>query len=319
MMDWLFKWFRLEKKPRKGLMAFEWVVMGYLFITLTLVVLLNDQLPHADSMLWGRVKILAITIAMWAVYRMIPCPFTRFTRVVTQMALLSWWYPDLFEINRIFPNLDHLFASWEQAVFGCQPALLFSKTFSHPIFSELMCMGYWSYYPLMAILCLAIFLTQPKYFERAVFIIMGTFFIHYVIFIFLPVSGPQFYYEAVGTDKIAQGIFPNLHDYFNHHQDRMVCPGYKDGFFYALVESAHQAGERPVAAFPSSHVSVTTVVMLAAWYFKQRKLFWAMLPFAILLFFSTVYIFAHYAIDTFAGLLSGLLSWCLLYFPSRKM
>ena len=182
-----------------------------------------------------------------------------------------------------------------------------------------MCLGYWSYYPLMTIVLVGVFFTQPKQFERAVFIVIGSFFIHYVIFILLPVAGPQFYYEAVGTDKIAQGIFPNLHDYFNQHQVRMICPGYKDGIFYALVESAHQAGERPVAAFPSSHVGVTFVVMLLAWHFKLRKLFWALLPFAVLMFFSTVYIFAHYAIDALAGLLSGLLCWILLLTVSKGM
>ena len=319
MMKWLTDCFKLEKKPKKGLMAFEWVVMAYLVVTLCFVLVMHDRLPHADGMVWGRMKVLAITIAMWAVYRMIPCRFTRMTRAVVQMALLSWWYPDLFELNRTFPNLDHLFASWEQAVFGCQPALLFSKYCSNAIFSELMCLGYWSYYPLMALLCLAIFFAQPNNFERVVFILIGTFFIHYVIFVLVPVAGPQFYYEAVGTDKIAEGVFPNLHDYFNHHQIRMACPGYQDGLFYGLVEHAHQAGERPVAAFPSSHVSVTTVIMLCAWHFRQRILFWVMLPFATLLFFSTVYIFAHYAIDALAGLLSGLLCWVVLLMVSKKM
>ena len=74
-----------------------------------------------------------------------------------------------------------------------------------------------------------------------------------------------------------------------------------------------------MAAFPSSHVGVTFVVMLLAWHFKLRKLFWALLPFAVLMFFSTVYIFAHYAIDALAGLLSGLLCWILLLTVSRGM
>ena len=110
MMKWLTDCFKLEKKPKKGLMAFEWVVMVYLLATLCFVLVMHDRLPHADGMVWGRMKVLAITIAMWAVYRMLPCRFTRMTRAAAQMALLSWWYPDLFELNRTFPNLDHLFA-----------------------------------------------------------------------------------------------------------------------------------------------------------------------------------------------------------------
>ncbi len=316
----LFKFFFLiEKNPKKGLMAYEWIVLAYLAVTLVMAVVMRDQLPNADNMVWGRAKVLAITLALWGVYRMLPCGFTRTTRAVVQMSLLSWWYPDIFELNRAFPNLDHVFASWEQALFGFQPALVFSKVMSNAVFSELMCLGYYSYYPMMAIVAFGVLLTRHAAFERVVTIILGAFFIHYVIFIFLPVGGPQFYYEAVGMDKIAQGIFPNLHDYFNHQQVRMTCPGYAEGMFYALVEQAHQAGERPIAAFPSSHVSVCVVLMMTTWFFRMRKLFWVLLPFATLLCLSTVYIRAHYAIDALAGLVSGALCWALLYPLTQRM
>ena len=99
------------------------------------------KLTNPESMLWGRVRIFAITIALWGVYRMIPCRMTRLCRIIVQMALLSWWYPDTYEFNRMFPNLDHLFAAYEQYLFGCQPALLFSQVFSNSVFSELMCLA----------------------------------------------------------------------------------------------------------------------------------------------------------------------------------
>ena len=308
--------FTLEKNPRKGLLAFEWAMVPYLLFTVAYILIVWTEIPMADSMLVGRFKVAAITLALWGVYRMLPCGLTLFARAVVQVSLLSWWYPDIFELNRHLPNLDHVFASWEQAVFHCQPALLFSQWFSHGIFSELMCLGYYSYYPLMLLVSLSVLIFKRQDFERTVFIIMASFFIHYLIFIFVPVSGPQFYYEAVGMDKIAQGVFPNLHDYFNFHQVRMECPGYKDGIFYALVEQAHQAGERPVAAFPSSHVSITVLLLLIAWCNGLRKVFWVMVPFAVLLFFSTVYIRAHYAIDALAGLVSGTMCYLGLRFKN---
>ncbi len=319
MRNFLKYLFCLEKNPKKGLMAYEWIVLAYLAATLVMAGVMHSQLINAESMIWGRLKILAITLALWGVYRMLPCGLTRTARAVVQMSLLSWWYPDIFELNRIFPNLDHIFASWEQGLFGCQPALLFSNVMNSAVFSEMMCMGYYSYYPMMAVVAVAILLVKRVSFERVVTIIIGTFFIHYVIFILLPVGGPQFYYEAVGIDEIAQGHFPNLHDHFNHQQVRMTCPGYTDGWFYALVEQAHQAGERPIAAFPSSHVSVCMVLMLSAWVFRLRKLFWVLLPFAILLCLSTVYIRAHYAIDALAGVVSGSLCWALLYPLTRRL
>ena len=135
-------------------------------------------------------------------------------RVFAQLALLSWWYPDTYEINRMFPNLDHLFASWEQSLFGCQPALLFSKTIPSHIFSELMDLGYASYYPMIVLVLLFYFFARYEEFHRAAFIVLASFFLYYVIFIFVPVVGPTFYFNAVGVDQIAKGVFPDLGLYF---------------------------------------------------------------------------------------------------------
>ncbi len=312
MKKYFKMFFSLEKNPRKGLMAYEWVTLAYLVLTLAYVLLMYSYLPNSQSMVAGRFHIVAITLAMWGVYRMVPCGMTLTLRAVVQLAFLSWWYPDIFELNRVLPNLDHIFATWEQAVFGCQPALLFPQLIGNAVFSELMCLGYTCYYPLMITVAVAILLFRNESFERVVFVALASFFIHYVIFIVLPVTGPQYYFQAVGLDEIAKGHFPNLHDYFNFNQVRMECPGYSDGLFYSWVDSAHDAGERPVAAFPSSHVSVTVVLMLILWQYRLKRLFWVLLPFAVLLFFSTVYIRAHYAIDALAGLVSGAICWAFL-------
>jgi hypothetical protein len=70
-------------------------------------------------------------------------------RVVAQMSLLAWWYPDTYELNRMFPNLDHVFCRAEQSMFGFQPSLSFASTFSWAPISELMSMGYAAYYPIL--------------------------------------------------------------------------------------------------------------------------------------------------------------------------
>ena len=311
--------FTIEKNPRKGLMAYEWVVLTYLLATTALTLVFQSRLPNAHGMLVGRAHVAAVSIAMWAVYRMLPCGLTRALRATVQLVLLSWWYPDIYELNRIFPNLDHLFASWEQTLFGCQPALIFSQVMDDAVTGELMCLGYACYYPMLVVVAVAVLLCRNEAFERVVFVIAATFFIHYVVFIALPVTGPQYYYEAVGVDKIAKGEFPNVHDHFNHHQERMACPGYADGVFHEMVASAHDAGERPVAAFPSSHVAVCIMLMLVTFHYRLRRLFWCLMPFAILLFLSTVYIRAHYAIDALAGLVTGALCFIVFMAMSKGM
>ncbi len=304
--------FKIEKKPIKGLLTVEWVILGYWVLTLLFVLFTYTKIQNPETLIWGRAKVLTVTAAMWAVYRMIPCRFTLLCRIGVQLALLSWWYPDTYELNKILPNLDHLFAGYEQQLFGCQPALLFPEAISNPVFSELMYLGYVSYFPLIVVVALFYFFWRYTEFNRAVFVILASFFIYYVIFIFLPVTGPQYYYGAAGLDNIAQGIFPNIHDYFATHDEPLPMPGYSHGFFYDCVANAHATGERPTAAFPSSHVGITTILLFLVWRAKNRILFFSILLFYVLMCMATVYIRAHYAIDVIGGWVSAVIFYVLL-------
>lgn len=319
-MNIIVKLFEREKKPHKGLLAAEWVVMGYLVITLLLMFFTYTKLHNPESMLFGRIRIVAMTFALWLVYRMWPCRLTHFARIVAQMALLSWWYPDTYEFNRMFPNLDHIFATWEQQMFGCQPSLVFAPKFSHPIVSELMNMGYAAYFPMIAVVTLFYFFCRYAEFGRATFVILASFFTYYIIYIALPVTGPQYYYHAAGIDEIARGIFPNVHDWFATHDECLSNPGCSDGFFYNMVANAHNAGERPTAAFPSSHVGVSTILMLLAWRAGNKRLLALLSPFYVLLCLSTVYIYAHYAIDVLGGWLTAVAFFYAFYhlYPHLK-
>ena len=219
----------------------------------------------------------------------------------------------------LFPNLDHVFAGFEQQLLGCQPALFFAQTCSHPVFSELMHLGYASYFPMIAIVTLFYFFCRYKEFDRTEFIILTAFFVYYVIFVFLPVTGPQYYYLAAGVDNIAHGSFPDVGNYFATHNEALPIPGYAKGFFYQCVASAHETGEQPTAAFPSSHVGVTTILMILAWRSQNRKLFYGMLPLFILMCFATVYIQAHYVIDVLGGWVSGIIIFAVLHFLYGKI
>ena len=211
-IGWLF---RLDKNPRKGLLSVEWVAMGYLLLTTVLVLLLYTKMENPTALLMGRARVVAMTAALWLVYRLVPCPLTRFARIGAQILLLAWWYPDTYELNRTFQNLDHIFAQIEQSWFGCQPALLFCQKVTSPIVSELFDFGYGAYYPMIALVMLYYFFWRYHEFERAAFILLASFFLFYVIFVFVPVVGPTFYYKAVGLKKIAAAVFPPMHDYFN--------------------------------------------------------------------------------------------------------
>jgi membrane-associated phospholipid phosphatase len=276
--------------------------------------------PDPASLLWGRFHAVTSMMALWLVYRLVPCRLTMLCRVALQLAMLSWWYPDTYDLNRIFPNLDHHFASLEQSVFGCQPALLFSEQWTSPLWSELMYLGYSSYFVLFVTVVLYYFFRRYQEFEYASFIVLGSFFLFYIVFVLLPVTGPQYYFLAAGLDNIRQGIFPNVGDYFMTHDEMMIMPGWQDGWFYQFMVHAHATGERPTAAFPSSHVGITVVLLLLAWRSGSRRLLCFVAVMLALMCLATVYIRAHYAIDVAAGLLVGIVFYFILqYFYLRKI
>ena len=301
----------------RRLLLFEWVMLAYTVFTLLLMAVLWRRLVDPASMLWLRAVAVALTLSLWQLSRRVVSghrqwgPPLVMLRVAVQLLLLSWWYPDTYEFNRLFPCLDHLFAQWEQTLFGCQPALLFSQQLPSLWVSEPLCLGYVSYYPMIAAVTFFFFFCRYPRFTYAAFVILGSFFLFYVVFIFLPVAGPQFYYEAVGTGQIAQGIFPDLGHYFLDHQQSLPIPG-SDGLFHYLVQDAHDAGERPTAAFPSSHVGISVVLLWLAWESRSRRLFFVLLPLTVLMFFATFYIQAHYVIDAVAGIFVGTAFYFLL-------
>ncbi len=53
--------------------------------------------------------------------------------------------------------------------------------------------------------------------------------------------------------------------------------------------------------------------MILAWTARSRRLFLGILPLYVLLCLSTVYIYAHYAIDVFAGWVSAFVIYAVLY------
>ena len=81
-MKKLLELFKREKKAKKGLMAIEWVVMGYLAITTLLMLFTYTKVHNPGEMLWGRVQIVIMTLALW---RCIACCH------VVSLACVAYW------------------------------------------------------------------------------------------------------------------------------------------------------------------------------------------------------------------------------------
>lgn len=292
------------------LLAVEKLNLLYNLLTSLFIVVLYDSLNNPQKMLTDRFFILLLTFVPIYIYTRFPCAITRFLRVAGQLSLLSYWYPDTFEFNRIFSNLDHLFAQIDLTLFGCQPALMFEQVCSSFWVREAFNLGYFAYYPMIATIVFYYFFARNREVERCTFVLVGSFYIYYIIYMFLPVAGPQFYFPVIDPALVAGGPYPEIGDYFNMHPEISIAQSGKGGLFTHLVGMAQASGERPTAAFPSSHIGISTVIILLAIRAK-RGLALALAPFYLLLCCATVYIKAHYLIDAFAGVATGLLFYLL--------
>ena len=292
---------------RIGMLAPELATFAYAAVSALVILFTWTNLNDPSTLLFMRVQYLAGTIALWIVGLLWPCRLMMLARVGYLLAMLALWYPDTYDINCQFSSLDHVFASLDQQLFGLQPSLVFSQAFPSAVVSELMCAGYFSYYLFFVVTTILVFFRRFDQFERMTFILFAGFYICYTVYLFLPVAGPQYYYLAAGLDNIAHGTFPDVGHYFQDHQECLAIPGWKDGIFHQLVQWAHQSGERPTAAFPSSHVAIATLVMVIVAKLKMwRWLLVLAIPFCFLCL-STVYIYAHYAVDAMAGFVFGII------------
>lgn len=293
-------------ESRNSAFAIESIALIYNALTTLAIFMLFEKLDNPERMLYERLGIVLVTLLLMFVYKLRPCRFTSLLRVVFQMSLLAYWYPETYEFNSALPNLDYLFAGADQLLFGCQPSLAFSEHYPYKWLSEAFNMGYFFYYPMIFIVVMYYFVRHFECFEKVAFVLTASFFVYYVFYILVPVAGPQFYFPAIGMENVVDGNFFSIGDYFHHNRDLLPAPRYADGFFYKLVESSQQVGERPTAAFPSSHVAISTIAMFLALE-ANRRLAFLLFPFYVLLCCATVYIQAHYLVDSIMGFLTSFL------------
>lgn len=207
-------------------------------------------------------------------------PLGAFLRLGWPVAITPLFYMELATLNQLLvPGyFDAAVQGWEEALFGAQLSIVSSGWYDALWFSELLHLGYVSYYLVVPTALLAAWWSAGRDgLEGVVFATALAFYLCYLCFAVFPVAGPR--YEFV----------------------RITGPQ-TDGFLFTLVHGILEAGSAKGTAFPSSHVAATVTAWLAAGR-RNRRVFWALSPFAVALTLGTVYGRFHYGIDALAGLL----------------
>ena len=308
------------------LLPIEKIALAWTIIITILTAAMWPHLTDPATMLWTSLAWAIITALIVIIFRQ-PTPTSHFLRTAAQLAWLPTWYPQTFQLNRWRDNLDHIFAQADWNLFHCQPSLEFSRHLTGPVWSELFNLGYISYFPMIALLIIAVAWRANKRPNGQMHnatpshvgaLVLTSFFIYYALFILIPVGGPQFYFPIIGIDNAEAGIYPHIGTAFNDAWQMKSPPGWHDGLFHRLVALAQATGERPTAAFPSSHIAISTIVLILAWR-HIRAIVPVLLPLWLFLCCATVYIRAHYLVDAIAGLLSAPLVLALAALIVRKI
>lgn len=282
----------------------------YILITTLIILFLRPELSVARKLLSVRVLMIFAIFGLAYLNSIKNWWVIRFSRFAFVGGLLVYWYPETFDINRMIPNYDHLLAGLEQKIFGFQPAIAFSQLYPQRWFCELLNMGYFAYYPLIIGTSMYLYIKDRKYFEYFFFTVLFSFLCYYTIYILFPTAGPQYYFQAIGFDQAQSGVFPHVGFYFDRHQE-LLSQNTNPGFFSHLVQNTQQVGERPTAAFPSSHVGISTLVLILILKNRRYLLFSILFPIYMALVAATVYIQAHYLIDVVAGLATSVVFFIL--------
>ncbi len=199
-------------------------------------------------------------------------------------------------------SFDAFFASLDYRIFGFQPAIQFPRYFQqYRVVNEMFFFSYFFYYGLVSTGVWILFIR--KHYQQAVntlFIISVSFFIMYVWFIFFPVKGPKYFFTEL--NKIWYSNFQGF-------------------FFTKIMKGLFNNTNLGGAAFPSSHVALSLIAFILNWKYN-RYLIPVYLPLTILLFISTVYLYAHYFVDIPAGIVTGIVLYLLvplLIKPAKRL
>lgn len=284
------------KKILRPTPAYWWVLASYLLLTLLGVIFWgNPQLSLCPIIIVRLIFLLIFCLAIFLRQRIKNPALQLKIDLLLAYAFLGSVYKETAQLNLLFFNkIDPYLLGCDAWLFGgMQPSVAFSQRFPQVWLSELMFMGYFSYYCLPLVVVFS--LSRWEEIRRFGFLLIQSFVIYYLIFIFLPAEGPQFF-------------FPEPLNQIPHY-----------GVFGKAVAFIQQMGEAPTAAFPSSHVGISCIILLFLWKHQHRTLFWVLLPFVCVLLFATVYIKAHYATDVLAGLLSAPIIYFISTYIHKKI
>jgi len=188
-------------------------------------------------------------------------------------------------LGELIPRIRHQYYDndlirIDYALFGAHPTVWMER-FNNSVLTGLFQIAYISYYFMPIALGTLLFLRKKQNeFDRAVFALVLCFYLSYIGYLLVPAVGPRFTLSQVQTAELETGPLT------------MWIRSALDGL-----------EQNKTDAFPSGHTAVALVSIFYAWKYREKVLFWILVPAVSALIVSTVYLRYHYVVDVIAGIL----------------
>jgi membrane-associated phospholipid phosphatase len=270
---------RVESGRASPLRPVDLLLAGYLVVVSVVAVLRAPGLPNC----WWLLAAHALFgVLLYLLTRPGLGPLGRSIREIYPLLLLVSLYSELDVLNGPGGTAvyDASVQGWELAIFGAQVSADWWRVMPSRFWSALLHAAYLSYY--LIIVAPAFYFAWRRNLvalRHFILVVMSTFVVCYLVFIFFPVAGP--YYVFARPD-----------------------PWFLDNLFARAVYDTLATGSSYGAAFPSSHVAAAVAATLSAGR-GSRALGWTLAVPTVLLSIAVVYCQMHYGVDAVAGLLTG--------------
>ncbi|HET9868886.1 MAG TPA: phosphatase PAP2 family protein [bacterium] len=254
-------------------------------VVLSGVVLFSRIPPGEKARLVGEHVCLLAAIPLFLLWaRDHAGPVVRFVRDLYPLLLRLFFYKEIgLLIHGYFDwSLDSWLLSKDYQLGHIALSVWHLQQFQPPprFLNELFSLGYGFYLVLIPLAALTLYVrAKPEVFRTFLFTISFTYYLCYLMFIFLPAESPRFYIP--GLRESLQGYWASR-----------------------WVHWAVEGNAFPGGSFPSSHIAASVICLRCFPYLGR----WRYLAgfFTLLLFLGTIYGRYHYFIDVTAGLVVGL-------------
>jgi membrane-associated phospholipid phosphatase len=251
------------------------VTLGYVVVTLPL---LWRGGPTEERALLSIGHAVAAVCLWWAARRPVSAGAFADWLPLLLVPLLYAELPYLMGAAPVYH--DAVVQRWEATLFGGQPARTLAGGLRYRWLSELLHLGYLSYYPVIYLPPLLLYLTgRREAFARAVLASMLVYSVCFLTFAVFPVQGPRYLW---GTPASVP-----------------------EGPIRSLARLILERGSSRGTAFPSSHAAIAAAQAIVTLPYARRLGIGVAIA-SLTLMIGAVYGGFHYAVDIIAGAAIGL-------------